>query len=50
MKGIQTSSSLGTNWKVFRLVYERATGVKLDLKLNRQMHKVCFPPWLLLPL
>ncbi|KAK7408613.1 hypothetical protein QQX98_009215 [Neonectria punicea] len=35
MKGIKTSSSLGTNWKVFRLVYERATGAKLDPKLNR---------------
>ncbi|OCK73803.1 hypothetical protein K432DRAFT_311992, partial [Lepidopterella palustris CBS 459.81] len=31
---------LGTYWKVFRLVYKRATGVKLDAKLNRSMHKV----------
>lgn len=30
MKGIKTSSSLGINWKVFRLVYERAIGAKLD--------------------
>ncbi|EMD84663.1 hypothetical protein COCHEDRAFT_1167444 [Bipolaris maydis C5] len=31
---------IGTYWKVFRLVYERATGVKLDGKMNRSMHKV----------
>ncbi|XP_014550159.1 hypothetical protein COCVIDRAFT_116292 [Bipolaris victoriae FI3] len=30
----------GTYWKVFRLVYERATSVKLDGKMNRSMHKV----------
>ncbi|KAH7012484.1 C2H2 finger domain protein [Microdochium trichocladiopsis] len=40
IKGIKTASSLGTNWKVFRLVYEKAVGAKLDPKLNRQMHKV----------
>ncbi|KAJ5066003.1 C2H2 finger domain protein [Bipolaris maydis] len=36
----QWNHSLGTYWKVFRLVYERATGVKLDGKMNRSMHKV----------
>ncbi|KAH7377090.1 hypothetical protein B0T11DRAFT_347438 [Plectosphaerella cucumerina] len=40
IKGIKNSSSLGTTWKVFRLVYERAVAAKLDSKLNRQMHKV----------
>ncbi|KAJ6199964.1 C2H2 finger domain protein [Bipolaris maydis] len=36
----QWNHSLGTYWKVFWLVYERATGVKLDGKMNRSMHKV----------
>ncbi|KAK7420626.1 hypothetical protein QQZ08_010318 [Neonectria magnoliae] len=40
IKGIKKSSSLGMKWKVFRLVYERVVGMKLDLILNRQMHKV----------
>ncbi|KAH8710290.1 hypothetical protein GQ44DRAFT_714462 [Phaeosphaeriaceae sp. PMI808] len=39
-RGTKLTSSLGTYWKVFRLVYERATGVKLDGKMNRSMHKV----------
>ncbi|KAF3349014.1 hypothetical protein VdG2_02860 [Verticillium dahliae VDG2] len=39
IKGIKTNSALGTYWKVFRLVYERAMTVKFDPKLNRQMHK-----------
>ncbi|KJZ72256.1 hypothetical protein HIM_08398 [Hirsutella minnesotensis 3608] len=39
-RGIKKSSSLGTYWKVFRLVFERATGDKLDSKMNRRMHKV----------
>ncbi|KAI1664624.1 DUF3435 domain containing protein [Pyrenophora tritici-repentis] len=39
-RGTKLASSLGTYWKVFRLVYERATGVKLDGKMNRSMHKV----------
>lgn len=43
-RGTKKSSSLGTYWKVFRLVYERATGDKLDPKLNRRMHKVCPVP------
>ncbi|KAH0593457.1 hypothetical protein MHUMG1_08915 [Metarhizium humberi] len=40
LRGTTKSSSLGTAWKVFRLVYERAIGTKLDPKLNRNMHKV----------
>ncbi|KAF2682551.1 hypothetical protein K458DRAFT_307420 [Lentithecium fluviatile CBS 122367] len=39
-RGTKLTSSLGTYWKIFRLVYERATGVKLDGKMNRSMHKV----------
>ncbi|KAF2263259.1 hypothetical protein CC78DRAFT_554127 [Lojkania enalia] len=36
----QWNHSLGTYWKVFRLVYERATGEKIEGKTNRSMHKV----------
>ncbi|KAF1364477.1 hypothetical protein EJ07DRAFT_27239, partial [Lizonia empirigonia] len=39
-RGTKFASSLGTYWKVFRLVYERATEIKLDGKMNRSMHKV----------
>ncbi|KAI1839538.1 hypothetical protein JX266_014251 [Neoarthrinium moseri] len=39
-RGVKTKSALGTNWKLFRLVYERATGAKLDGRINRSMHKV----------
>ncbi|KAF1964005.1 hypothetical protein BU23DRAFT_521662, partial [Bimuria novae-zelandiae CBS 107.79] len=39
-RGIKFASSLGTYWKVYRLVYERATSLKLDGKMNRSMHKV----------
>ncbi len=39
-KKVTKSSSLGTHWKVFRLVFERATSEKIDPKLNRTMHKV----------
>ncbi|KAM4064329.1 hypothetical protein HRG_012698 [Hirsutella rhossiliensis] len=39
-RGTRKSSSLSTYWKVFRLVFERATGDKLEPKLNRRMHKV----------
>ncbi|KAG9246656.1 hypothetical protein BJ878DRAFT_533103 [Calycina marina] len=38
--GIQSASTLGTYWKVFRLVYERATGEKIEGKMNRHMHRV----------
>lgn len=44
LKGIKTVSSLGLHWKVFRLVYTRATGTKLDATLNDQMHQVHCPP------
>jgi hypothetical protein len=40
LRGTKFASSLGTYWKVFRLVYERATDVKIDAKINRSMHKV----------
>ncbi|KAF2177817.1 hypothetical protein K469DRAFT_742362 [Zopfia rhizophila CBS 207.26] len=36
----QWNHSLRTYWKVYRLVYKRATGVKIDRKMNRNMHKV----------
>ncbi|KND85610.1 hypothetical protein TOPH_09291, partial [Tolypocladium ophioglossoides CBS 100239] len=39
-RGTKKSSSLGTYWKVFRLVFQRATGDKLNAKMNRRMHKV----------
>ncbi|KAF2462711.1 uncharacterized protein BDR25DRAFT_123116 [Lindgomyces ingoldianus] len=39
-RGTKYASSLGTYWKVYRLVYERAAGFKLDGKMNRSMHKV----------
>jgi hypothetical protein len=40
LKGVKSSNSLGTYWKVFRLVYERATGSKIDGKTTRKMHRV----------
>lgn len=40
LAGIQSASTLGTYWKVFRLVYERATGEKIEGKMNRHMHRV----------
>ncbi|KAJ4307349.1 hypothetical protein N0V88_000733 [Collariella sp. IMI 366227] len=39
LRGTKKKSSLGTYWKVFRLVYERVMTQKLDAKLNRQMHR-----------
>lgn len=39
-QGTKKKSSLGTRWKVFRLMYKRAMGEKLNGKLNRKMHKV----------
>ena len=42
-RGTKKKSSLSTYWKVFRLVFERAMGEKLDPKMNRSMHKVAFP-------
>jgi hypothetical protein len=47
LAGIQSASTLGTYWKVFRLVYERAAGEKIEGKMNRHMHRVssiaCLP-------
>ena len=40
MRRTKFKSSLGTYWKVFRLVYERATGQKINGPLSRGMHKV----------
>ena len=40
LAGIKSASTLGTYWKVFRLVYERATREKIEGKLNRQIHQV----------
>jgi hypothetical protein len=39
-RGTTKKSSLETYWKVFRLVFERAMGEKLNPKMNRSMHKV----------
>ena len=40
LKGVKSSNSLGTYWKVFRLVFERATGSKIDGKTTCKMHWV----------
>jgi hypothetical protein len=40
LAGIKSASTLGTYWKVFRLVYERVTGEKFRGKMNRHMHRV----------
>lgn len=40
IKGVKSSNSLGTYWKVFRLVYERATDEKIGGKTTRKMHRV----------
>src|SRR5215469_2980796 len=39
-RGTKHKSSLGTYWKLYRLVYERATGEKINGKMNRIMHRV----------
>ena len=47
LAGIKSASTLGTYWKVFRLVHEQATGEKIKGKINRNMHRVssasCLP-------
>ena len=47
LDGIKSANTLGTYWKVFRLVHERATGEKIEGKINRKMHRVgsgsCLP-------
>jgi hypothetical protein len=45
LAGIKSASTLGTYWKVFRLVHERATGEKIGGKMNRNMHRVSTAPW-----
>jgi hypothetical protein len=40
LKGVKSSNSLGTYWKVFRLVYEKATDSKINGKTTRKMHRV----------
>ncbi|CZR69582.1 uncharacterized protein PAC_19482 [Phialocephala subalpina] len=40
LAGIKSASTLGTYWKAFRLVYERANGEKIEGKMNRHMHRV----------
>jgi hypothetical protein len=45
LKGVKSSESLGTYWKVFRLVYERATGEKVNGKTTRKMHRVSDTPF-----
>lgn len=40
LPGIKWKSSLETFWKIFRLVFERATSDKIENRVNRQMHRV----------
>lgn len=40
LPGIKRKSSLETFWKVFRLVFERATSEKIGKTMNRQMRRV----------
>ncbi|KAJ5507903.1 hypothetical protein N7527_010046 [Penicillium freii] len=40
LPGIKRKSSLETFWKVFRLVFERATSGKIENRMNRQMRRV----------
>ena len=40
LRGIHKKSTLETYWKVYRLVYERATGSKMGGQITRQMHRV----------
>lgn len=42
-RGTKKRSSLGTHWKLFRLVFERAMDERIGSKLNRGMHKVGIP-------
>jgi hypothetical protein len=47
LAGIKSANTLGTYWKVFRLIHERATGKKIKGKINRKMYRVssasCLP-------
>jgi hypothetical protein len=40
LPGISPKSSRETFWKMFRLVFERATSEKIGKLMNRQMHRV----------
>ncbi|KAL9084485.1 MAG: hypothetical protein Q9165_008058 [Trypethelium subeluteriae] len=40
LRGTKIKNSLSTYWKVFRLVYERATDKKISGEITRGMHKV----------
>ncbi|CAG8980240.1 hypothetical protein HYALB_00009822 [Hymenoscyphus albidus] len=40
LTGIKSANTLGTYWKVFRLVHERTIGEKIEGKINRNMHRV----------
>jgi len=42
-RGTKHKSSLGTYWKLYRLVYEKTTGEKLNGQINRVMHRVGTP-------
>jgi hypothetical protein len=33
-------SSLGTYWKLYRLVYEKAIGEMINIQMNRVMHRI----------
>ncbi|CAI7565337.1 unnamed protein product [Penicillium viridicatum] len=44
LPGIKRKSSLETFWKVFRLVFERATSGKIENRMNRQIRRVRIPP------
>jgi len=44
LKDVKSSDRLGTYWKIL-LVYERATGSKIDARTTRKMHRVsCISP------
>jgi hypothetical protein len=40
VRGVQSANTLGTYWKVFRLVYERATSEKVIGDINQKIHRV----------
>ncbi|KAI9867510.1 MAG: hypothetical protein M1813_009069 [Trichoglossum hirsutum] len=40
VRGIQSANALGTYWKVFRPIHERATGEKIREEINRKIHRI----------
>ncbi|KAI9771037.1 MAG: hypothetical protein M1839_002973 [Geoglossum umbratile] len=40
VRGVRSANTLGTYWKVFRLVHERATGEKIRGEINRKIHRI----------